>query len=394
MNIKEIAKGVYYVGINDRTSHLFERIWPLPNGVTYNAYLIVDNKTVMIDTVEIGEAHQFFRDVEKFAPGRKIDYLVINHMEPDHSGCIPLVKEKFPDVKIVGNAKTVEMIKGYYGISDPDSFHVVADGDTLELGDNTLRFFLTPMVHWPETMMTYIEQQGVLFSGDAFGAFGALNGVVVDRNMNCDLYFREMYRYYSNIVGKYGAFVQKALAKLASVKLEYICPTHGPVWNQYIKETVDIYDRLSRYEAERGVVVAYGSMYGHTAAIADRIASAFAARGIRNIRVHDLTSSPLSEVLADVFRYKGLVIGSPTYSMTLFPPVEALFLALQTREVKNRVIATFGGFTWASMAPRKMREYAERMKLDIVDNLEMKQAIEGNVADDIQRLADSVVAAL
>lgn len=395
MNINEITEGIFYVGVNDRTTPLFERLWQIPNGVSYNSYIVCDRKTALIDTVELGEAHQYLQEIERATGGRGLDYLVINHMEPDHSGCIPLIAERYPDLKIVGNGKTVEMIGGFYGLTDSDRFIVVKDGDELSLGNRTLKFYLTPMVHWPETMMTYVREQAVLFSGDAFGTFGALNGAALDRDTDCDLYLKEeVYRYYSNIVGKYGVPVQRALQKLSGLKLDFICPTHGPVWNEYIAEIVGIYDRLSRYEAEPGVVIVYGSMYGHTAEIADRIATSFAARGVKHIRVHDLSSSPLTYVLADIFRYKGLVIGSPTYSMNIFPPVEQLLIALATREVKNRVAATFGEFTWASAATKLMGAYSEKLKLDIVASFDKCQDREEGVNEGIERITAAVTAAI
>ncbi len=385
INIKKIRNGIRYVGINDRAIDRFETLWPVPNGVSYNSYLVKGSeKTALIDTVESGFFHEFV-DKLKESGEDKIDYLIVNHMEPDHSGSIPELLRIFPELKIVGNKMTIAMIGGYYKLTDPDLFIEIKDGEELQLGDKTLRFYLTPMVHWPETMMTYVVEDKVLFSGDAFGCFGALNGGVVDFEMNVTPYYREMERYYACIVGKYGVHVQKALAKLKGLDIEYICSTHGPVWHDELKRVVDIYDRLSRYEAEEGVTIVYGSMYGNTAVIAETIAMELAARGVKNIRVHNASRSSLDEIITDVFRYKGVVLGSPTYSMTVFPPVMQVLNAIETREVKKRAFAWFSSFTWAPGASAVFKKYFENLGVEPVANMLMKQSAG---ADDIAAARD------
>lgn len=350
MKRKEILPGIGYIGVNDRTTHRFEALWPLPTGVSYNSYLVSgQSKCAVIDSVEISQCEHLLEKIGNRHP----DYLIINHMEPDHSGSIPVLRKYFPNITIVGNTKTAAMIMNYYGIDD--NVKIVADGDEIDLGGLTLKFFMTPMVHWPETMMTFVPERNVLFSGDAFGCFGALNGAVVDRDMDITPYIPEMYRYYASIVGKYGPFVQKAMAKLSAISVKYICPTHGPVWNESIELVCGIYNKLSKYEAEPGVVVAYGSMYGNTEQMAELIASELSVCGVKNIRVHNVSHSDLSFILSDIFRYNGLVIGAPTYSNSLFPPVEALMQAIKTRELKNRHVAAFGSFTWASQALKQIR---------------------------------------
>ena len=268
--LAEIAPHIYYVGANDRKTHKFEALWPLPYGVSYNSYLIVDEKVALIDTIEASCTETYLDNIQKILNGRTIDYLVINHMEPDHSASIAAVKRAYPQIEIVGNAKTLDMVKGFYGITD--NTITMKEGDSLCLGSKELVFYLIPMVHWPETMVSYCPQEKILFSGDAFGCFGALEGGIVDTQLDCEIYWDEMVRYYANIVGKYGAPVQKALSKLSGVPLEMICSTHGPVWKENIAKVIGIYDKLSRYEAEEGVVIAYGSMYGHTAQMAEEIA--------------------------------------------------------------------------------------------------------------------------
>ena len=391
MNIQAITEEIYYVGVNDRTTGRFEALWPLPLGVTYNSYIVKGSKkTALIDGVEISEACRLKKNIREIIGCEAPDYLVINHMEPDHSGSIGILRSFFPEMTIVGNAKTLEMVKGFYGIED--NVLKVADNDTLDLGSMTLSFHLTPMVHWPETMMTYVKEKSTLFTGDAFGCFGALNGAVVDSEMDTEPYIPEMYRYYSNIVGKYGVFVQKALAKLKGLDLAYICPTHGPVWHDQIGKVVDIYDRLSRYEGETGAVIVYGSMYGNTEDMAETIARRLAECGVKNIRMHNASFSHLSYILSDIFRYKGLIIGAPTYSNSLFPPIEALVQAIKTREIKNRVIATFGSHTWAPQSVKRMNRVLEEGKIKTADiaPVEMKQAVTPATEKALCELAEAV----
>ncbi len=365
---------IHYVGVNDRNTHRFEGMWPLPYGVSYNSYLIEDESVVLVDTVDITYLDVFLDKIKSVLGERPVDYLVINHMEPDHSGSIRALKQVYPDMVIVGNKQTFGMVEGFYGITD--KWQVVKEGDTLETGHHVLKFYMTPMVHWPETMMTYEETEGVLFSGDAFGCFGALNGGCIDVTMNTDLYWDEMVRYYSNIVGKYGTPVQKALGKFADIPIHMICSTHGPVWTgENIARVVGIYDRLSRYEAEEGVVVAYASMYGNTEQLAERIAAELNAAGVKNVILHKLNKTDASFVLRDVFKYKGLIVGGPTYNGQLYPEVESFLSKLSLRELKNRYVGYFGSFTWAGAAVKRTAAWAETMsQLEVVSPaVELKQ---------------------
>ena len=374
----KIKGNVHYVGVNDRTTALFESLWPLPNGVSYNSYLIDEGDTVaLVDTVEVSCFEVYLKKIRSIIGDRPINYLIINHMEPDHSGSISLIKQYYPNIVLVGNKKTFDMVEGFYGVTGDR--YVVGEGDFLKLGHHNLRFYLVPMVHWPETMVTYDETEGILFSGDAFGCFGALNGGCIDRNINTDVYWDEMRRYYSNIVGKYGAPVQKALKKLAGVNITTICPTHGPVWEEKIPQVIDMYDRLSRYEAEEGVVIAYGTMYGNTQECAEAIAEELSAQGIKNIIMHDVSHSHHSYILADIFKYKGLIVGCTTYNTQLYPNMESLLSKILGRDMKNRVIGYFGSFTWASAAVKKLAEFTEQSKFEVVGNpIEMKQSMKAD----------------
>lgn len=362
----KIENDIYYVGVNDRSKQLFESLWPLPNGVSYNSYLIDDEKVTLIDTVDICYSDVFFRKITSLLGDRPIDYLVVNHMEPDHSGSIGLLVSKYPNINIVGNKRTVDMLKGYHGITN--NLLEIKDLEVLNLGKYNLQFYLTPMVHWPETMMTYITEKKILFSGDAFGTFGALDGGVIDSQIYSEKYWDEMIRYYSNIVGKFGSPVQAALKKLSGVEIEMICSTHGPVWtkNGSINEVLGLYDKLSKYEAENGIVIVYGSMYGNTAELADIIAISASQNGVKNIVIHNVSKSHESDIIRDVFKYKGLIVGSPTYNNKLFPAVESVLTALQSRNLKNRYFGYFGGFTWSDASERLLKSFAEEMSFDVV----------------------------
>ena len=348
-----ISNNVFYVGVNDRNKSLFEGLWPLPNGVSYNSYLVVDEKVCLIDTVEVDFFTQYIENIREVIGDRPVDYLVINHMEPDHSGSLALVKKYYPEIKIVGNKKTFSMIQGFYGIGD--DIMVVNNGDTLSLGSSELSFVLTPMVHWPETMVTLLGD--ILFSGDAFGCFGALNGGIIDEEINCDTFWLEMVRYYSNIVGKYGTPVQSALKKLAGVKLDYICSTHGPVWHKYIDKVIGIYDSLSKYEAQPGLVICYGTMYGNTERAAEVIARAASEAGVKNIVMYNVSKTHHSYIIRDVFRYNALIVGAPTYNTGLYHEMDVLLAELANKDIKNNKLGWFGSYGWASKAVAKIQEW-------------------------------------
>ncbi|MBP1540781.1 MAG: FprA family A-type flavoprotein [Prevotella sp.] len=371
--MQNITDNIYYVGVNDRNKSLFEGLWPLPNGVSYNAYLIDDEKTCLIDTVEVDFFTQFIEHIQEVIGDRPVDYLVINHMEPDHSGSIALIKKYYPNIQIVGNKKTFQMMEGFYGITDGTV--EVKNGDTLALGRQTLSFVLTPMVHWPETMVTLCGK--VLFSGDAFGCFGALNGGIIDAQINCDTYWLEMERYYSNIVGKYGTPVQNALKKLAGVPLDYICATHGPVWHEHIEKVMAIYDRLSKYETEPGLVICYGTMYGNTERAAEVIARAASEAGVKNIVVYNVSKTHHSYIIRDVFRYRGLIVGAPTYNTALYHEMDVLLSELAGKDIKNHLLGWFGSYGWASKAVSEIQRWNdERLHFEAVGQpVEIKQSL-------------------
>ena len=371
--MKKITERIYYVGVNDRNKSLFEGLWPLPNGVSYNAYLVDDSKTCLIDTVEVDFFMPFLENLREVLGDRPLDYVVVNHMEPDHSGSLALIRKYYPEVQIVGNKKTFDMMKGFYQLED--GLVEVKNGDSIDLGALRLDFVLTPMVHWPETMMTLCGS--TLFSGDAFGCFGALNGAIVDEQMNCDGYWLEMTRYYSNIVGKYGTPVQMALKKLAGVKVDYICSTHGPVWHQYVEKVIALYDRLSRYEAEPGLVICYGTMYGNTERAAEVIARAAAEAGVKNIVMYNVSKTHHSYIIRDVFRYRGLIVGAPTYNTGLYHEMNVLLDELSQKDIKGRYLGWFGSYGWASKAVAEIARWnEEKLKYEPVgEPVEIRQSL-------------------
>ena len=367
--MQKISERIYSVGVNDSDKVLFEGLWPLPYGVSYNSYLVVDEKVALIDTVEAGFEEEFLENISLAIGERTIDYLVVNHMEPDHSSLVGYMLDKYPGLQIVANAKTVPMLQGYYG-TPKEKILVMADGESLSLGGATLSFHMIPMVHWPETMVTWLQEEQTVFSGDAFGTFGVVGEDIVDSEETFDLYRDEMIRYYSNIVGKYGTPVQSALKKLAGLPVARICSTHGPVWEKNVAAVVGLYDKLSRYEVERGVCIVYGSMYGNTAAAADALALELEARGIPCV-VHDLAGNNAGELgisgaIRDAFKYDTIIAGSPTYNNGIFPPVETFMKALKSRLIKGRRFYAFGSYTWAGSSVNQLNALAQEMGFELL----------------------------
>lgn len=362
---QKVSDRIYHLGVNDRRKHLFENLWPLPNGVAYNSYLIADDKTALLDTVESGSDRRFVERVADTLAGRDLDYLIINHMEPDHSGEIDAVVSRWPGVKIIGNAKTFGILKNYYDRTE--GLMEVKDGDTLPLGHHCLKFVLTPWVHWPETMMTYDCTEKILFSADAFGSFGTLDGGVFDDEVDFDRYYMDdMRRYYSNIVGKYGGMVQKAYAKLADTEIKTICPLHGPIWRTDPGRVLALYDKWSRQEAEKAVVIVFASMYGNTEAMADYIARRVSEAGVKDIRVFDASKTHVSYLISEIWRAKGLILGSCAYNGYMHPAMEHLTTELAHYGIKDKVLGLFGSFSWNGGGVRNLKCFAEAASLPLV----------------------------
>ncbi len=346
MNCKlSIEAKVHWIGTNDRETNLFENYWPLDKGVSYNSYIINDEKIAVLDTVKFNKTTEYLEKVKEIIGDRPVDYLIVNHMEPDHSGSMLALLSAYPEMKIVGNKKTFPFIEGFYGITK--NYYEVNDGDMLDLGYHKLKFYLTPMVHWPETMMTYDETSKILFSMDAFGGFGALDGGIFDDEINYEFYEDETRRYYSNIVAKYSQMVQKSLQKLSSLDIRMIAPTHGPVWRESPGKIMELYNKWSQFKAENGVVIVYGSMYGNTAKMADYLARIIAQNGVKNIKVFDASKTHNSYILSEIWKYKAVIIGSCAYNTKVFSPVETLLAKLSNSGLKDRYVSVFGNKSWS-----------------------------------------------
>ncbi len=355
-----ISNKIFYLGTNDRKKALFENNWPLPNGVAYNSYLINDNKTALVDTLEFGSKDDYLDQISALLSGKNLDYLIVNHMEPDHSSMIGTMLKFYPTLRIVSNIKAFKMLEAYFNIK-PENFIEVKDGDILDLGYHKLTFHITPWVHWPETMMTYDTIDKVLFSCDAFGSFGTLDGGIFDDEINFDRYEDEMRRYYSNIVGKYSNMVQKAFAKLSGVDIKIICPSHGPIWRSNPAKAIDLYNQWSRYESEEGVVIAYASMYGNTEKMADYVARLISENGIKNIRVYDVSKTHVSYILSDIWRYKSVILGSCAYNAGMHPMMEHLCHELSVIQPKDKNYALFGSYSWNGGGLKSLIAFAEKM---------------------------------
>lgn len=360
-----LTENIYWLGVNDRRTHLFENYWPIPRGVAYNSYLIVDEKCALIDTIEISKVDEYLEKIEKLIPvGKTLDYLIINHMEPDHSGAIRRIINNYPDVQLVGNKHTIKMLEGFYGVTD--NFVLINEGGDINLGIHKLRFYMVPMLHWPETMVTFEERNGVLFSADAFGSFGTLDGGIFDDEIDINYFEDELRRYYSNIVAKYASPTQKALQKLAPLDIKIIASTHGPIWRSNLKYIIDKYDQWSKFETEEGVVIVFGSMYGNTETMAEIIARTLVEEGVKNIRVYDASKTHSSYILNDIFKYKGLIMGSPAYNGTIFPPMEHLISKLENIGLKNHLLGIFGSSSWGGGGVKALNAYAEKSKMELV----------------------------
>jgi flavorubredoxin len=373
----KLTDQIYYVGVNDRRTALFENMWPLERGVAYNSYLITDEKIALIDTVEIAHIEKFLKKVRSVIGDKPIDYLVINHMEPDHAGSVQLITELYPNIQLVGNKKTRPMADGFFGVNH--NFVEVEEGGSLSLGKHTLSFYMIPMVHWPETMVTYLPEEKIVFSGDAFGSFGTLDGGIFDDEIQFEYFEDEMRRYYSNIVGKYGSPVQKALEKLSGLDISMIAATHGPILRSHIQPVLNWYQQWSRYETQPGVVIAFASMYGNTEEMAEVVARELAEQGVRSIRMYDVSKTHSSYIISDIFKYRGVVLASPTYSNELHPNMESLVTKLKHMGVANHYLGVVGSFTWAGASVKKLNEFANAIGWEVVgEAVEEKHALKAD----------------
>uniref|UniRef100_UPI00402B02F6 FprA family A-type flavoprotein n=1 Tax=[Ruminococcus] torques TaxID=33039 RepID=UPI00402B02F6 len=361
---RKVTEDLYWVGGNDRQIELFENIFPLAKGVSYNSYLLLDEQTVLFDTADYAIGKQFIENVMSVLNGRNLDYIVVNHMEPDHCSLIGELLLHYPDVKIIGNAKTFPMIEQFFSFDLTGKTLTVKEGDTFCSGKHTFRFIMSPMVHWPEAMMTYDEKDKVLFSADAFGTFNALNGNLFNDELDFNReWLDEARRYYTNIVGKYGPQVQNVLKKASSLDIQMICPLHGPVWRSNLNFIIEKYNLWSRYEPEeKGVMIAYASMYGNTENMAEILAVMLAEAGVKNIHMHNISKTHVSELISDSFKYSHIVLASPTYNNGIYPLMDNYLEDMKALSLQNRTIAVLGNGSWAPQATKLIFAKIKEMK--------------------------------
>ncbi len=394
----KLSDSVYWTGGCDRRMALFENLFPIPHGITYNSYLIMDEHTALIDTVDASISRQFLENVLHTLNGRPLDYLVINHMEPDHCANIEELLLRFPDITLVGNAKTFALMRQFYDFDFTGHMLTVKEKDSLGLGSHTLRFYLTPMVHWPEVMMTYEETEKLLFSADAFGSFGALSGNLFNDEVNLEQdWLSEVRRYYGNIVGKYGIQVQSALKKLSLLDIKMICPLHGLVWRSRLDQLFHQYDLWSRYEPEeQTAALFYGSMYGDTENAINILAHGLAGAGVKNICVYDISNTHVSTLIAEVFRCSHLLLAAPTYNNGIYPVMANFLHDMKALNLQNRTIGLLENGSWAPAAGRQIQAMLQEMKdVRVLDPVvTVRSSLKGETLSQLDRLKENLLLSL
>lgn len=392
--VRKVTEDLYWVGANDRRLGLFENIHPIPRGVSYNSYLLMDKKTVLFDTADWSVSRQFIENIEYVLDGRKLDYMVINHMEPDHGASLEEILLRYPDVKVISSEKAFMMMR-QFGFPVNDNAITVKEGDTQSFGKHEILFISAPMVHWPEVLVSFDKTNGVLFSADAFGSFGALDGKLFNDEVNFEKdWIDEARRYYTNIVGKYGPQVQKLLSKAATIDIKMICPLHGLVWRNNLGYFLDKYNKWSKYEPEEtGVMIAYASMYGNTENTANFLATQLVEKGMKNVVMYDVSTTPVSQLISETFRMSHLVLASVTYNLEIFPVMHNFLLDMKALNVQNRTVAVIANGSWAPQAGPKMVEFLDEMKQMTVLNeqVTITSSLNETKLDEMDALADSII---
>ena len=395
---QSVMSDILFIGASDRRLALFENVFPIPRGVSYNAYLVLDEKTVLLDTVDKAVGDRFLENLEHGLEGRPLDYVVVDHMEPDHCATLGAVLRRYPDAQVVGNGKTVAMIGQFFDIDLTGRVVTVKEGDTLTTGRHTFTFVMAPMVHWPEVMVTYDTTDKILFSADAFGTFGALNGNIFADQVNFERdWLDDARRYYTNIVGKYGAQVQALLKKAAGLDIAMVCPLHGPIWRENIAWFVDKYQKWSTYTPEeRGAAIFCGSVYGNTENAAEILANRLAEKGVQNIALYDVAHTDVSQLVSEAFRCSHLVFAAATYNGAVFTPMENLLLDLKAHNLQNRTAALIDNGTWAATAGKQMAELLGAMKnMTVLENtVSLKSSVKADKREALEALADTLAADL
>jgi len=395
MTLPKITNDWTYIGASDRRLELFENSYPLPRGVSYNSYLLKDEKTVLMDTADNAVREVFLDNLKTALEGRNLDYFVIEHMEPDHGALIAEICEKYPTAQLVVNQKIATMIEQFFGLDISERALIVKEGDTLNTGKHTLSFVMAPMVHWPEVMMVYDSTEKILFSADGFGSFGALDGVLYADEVDYENeWLAEARRYYANIVGKYGMPVQTVLKKAAGLDIQMICPLHGLIWRKDLGWFIDKYQKWSTYTPEeKGVLIVTGSIYGHTQAVADKLAMMLTEKGQKNVRVYDAAKTHSSDLLSEVFRVGTVVLAAATYNGGVFAPMETFLNEIKAHTVAKRTFGFIENGSWAPSAKNFMQGILSSLKETVFleESLLIKSAFKGEQLPDLERMADSIV---
>lgn len=369
-NTRKINDDIYYLGASDRRIELFENVYPVSQGMSYNSYLILDEKTCLMDSVDESVRGQFLENLKYALNGKNLDYMVVQHMEPDHCSIVPELFRMYPDMKLVASLQAFKMMENFYSLQTEERRLVVKEGDTLELGKHILKFIAAPMVHWPEVLMTYDVTDKILFSADAFGSFGAMSGNIFADEIDWDKDFKdEARRYYVNIVGKYGLQTQNVLKKASTLDIQMICPLHAHIWRKDLSTIISLYDTWSKYEAEKdSVVIFYGSIYGNTQNAAEILAMQLAENGIENVEVFDTSKTHVSFLVSKAFEYKTLVFAAATYNAEIFDTVQNLITELKNHNLSNRRIGLIENGSWAPVAASKMKAQLETFKnMEVVE---------------------------
>ena len=397
-SVREVAEDVYYVGASEKRTQLFENVYPIPRGVAYNSYVILDEKTVLVDTVDRSVVGQFFENLTAVLDGRELDYLIVNHMEPDHSSAISEVLVRYPEAKVVCTMAASVMLNNFFACDISDRAVIVVSGDSLNVGKHTLNFVQAPMVHWPEVMMSFDDATGILFSADAFGSFGALNGNLFADEVNFETeWLADARRYYCNIVGKYGDNVQDVLAKAGGLPIKMLCPTHGPVWRDNLGWIIEKYDQWSSYTPEDdAVMIVYGSVYGGTESAANMVAAQLSQKGIANVSVYDVSKTHVSELIGEAFRCSHIVLASITYNMGIFTPMKNFLLDLEAHGLRNRTFAFIENGSWSPVSGDQMKEITDRLEGSRYagDKVSFFSSPAAKDYDALEALADAVAASL
>ncbi|WP_404988962.1 FprA family A-type flavoprotein [Clostridium culturomicium] len=392
--VRKVTEDLYWVGGNDRRLELFENIHPISRGVSYNSYLLLDEKTVLFDTVDWSVGRQFFENIEYVLNGRSLDYLVINHMEPDHGAAIEEILLRYPEVVVISTEKAY-MIMNQFNFPVNDNAITVKEGDTMCFGKHTVTFVAAPMVHWPEAMVTFDITNGVLFAADAFGSFGSLDGKLFNDEVNFDRdWIDDARRYYTNIVGKYGPQVQRLLKKASTIDIKIICPLHGPVWRNDLGYFLDKYDKWSRYEPEeKGVIIAYASMYGNTENAANVLATRLVEKGIKNVVVYDVSKTHVSQLISETFRLSHLVLASVTYNLGIFPVMHNFLMDMKALNLQKRTVAVIENGSWAPQAGSKITDLLDEMKEMTVlnEHVSVLSSLNETTSDEMDVLVDSII---